>query len=196
MIRPRRAGFTLAEVAVTIVIVGIGLTLILQGLNASTMTAAHTRDMRLARELGLRTLGEIASGLWWDEIETGTDGAYEDHPEFTWEIALGDEPFIDDEMDDEAMDTWAERQRIRDEREREKAAEDAEDEDENEPQEPYEKVRVRVHFPKIQELPDHLDIERWIPWEQAYGPEEDEKGDAKGAEGSEGSGGSGETGEK
>ncbi len=171
-----RSGFTLAEVAVTIVIVGIGLTLILQGLNASQLTAAHTRNMRLARELNLRTLGEIASGLWWDRVETGSDGVYEDYPEFSWEVVLADESFTDEDLDEDASDTWAERNRVREEREqraRERAAEAGDSEDDVEPQEAYEKVRVRVRFPKIQELPDHLDLERWIPWEQVYGPTEE-----------------------
>ena len=39
-----RAGFTLAEVMVTLVIVGIGLTLVLQGLNTAKLTAAQTRN--------------------------------------------------------------------------------------------------------------------------------------------------------
>jgi prepilin-type N-terminal cleavage/methylation domain-containing protein len=181
-VRRARSGFTLAEVAVTIVIVGIGLTLILQGLNASQLTATHTRNMRLARELALRTLGEISSGLWWEDIESTSDGVYEDYPDFSWEVALGDEPFVNDDLDEDATDTWAERDRLRkerDDRAREKAAEEGKSEDDTEPQEAYEKVKVRVRFPKMQELPDHLDLELWVPWEQVYGPTEESEAAAK-----------------
>ena len=179
----RRSGFTLAEVAVTIVIVGIGLTLVLQGLNASQLTAAQTRNMRLARELALRTIGEISSGLWWETFTTESTGTYEavyeDHPEFSGEIALGDETFADDEYGDETTDTWAERERIEADREAQARAErtssEDEEEEEEEIEEAYEKVRVRVHFPRIQQLPDHLEIERWVPWDQVYQPEEDEE---------------------
>ena len=59
-----RSGFTLAEIAVTIVIVGIGLVLVLQGLNHSKMTAAHTRNMKLARELGHLTMGQVEAGIY------------------------------------------------------------------------------------------------------------------------------------
>ena len=52
-----RAGFTLAEVAVTLVIVAIGPTLVLQGLNTSKMSAAQTHNRKVARELALLTLG-------------------------------------------------------------------------------------------------------------------------------------------
>ncbi len=201
--RLARAGFTLAEVAVTIVIVGIGLTLVLQGLNASQLTAAQTRNTRLARELGLRTLGEISSGLWWETFTTSGAGTYEavyeDHPEFSGEIALGEEPFLDDDLDDETLDTWGERDRLREEREARARADSTstdEEEEEEEVEEPYEKVRVRVRFPRIQELPDHLDIERWIPWNQVYQPEEDEPteeaGGTESSESSSDTGGSGE----
>ena len=37
----RNSGFTLAEVAVTLVIVGVGLLFVLQGLSTSKFTAAH-----------------------------------------------------------------------------------------------------------------------------------------------------------
>ena len=162
----RTAGFTLAEVAVTIVIVGIGLTMVLQGLNASQLTALQTRNMRLARELGLETLGQIESGLFWDEIVSGLSGAYEDYPDFFWEIALGDDTFPDQDDDEYRYDTWAERDRLREEQELD------EDEDE-EAHDEYEKVRVRVTFPKILELTNELLLERWMGWEQVYGPDEE-----------------------
>ena len=48
-----RAGFTLAEVAVTLLIVGLILVLMLEGLNGAKITAAHTRNLRLAQDLGI-----------------------------------------------------------------------------------------------------------------------------------------------
>ena len=48
-----RAGFTLAEAAVTIALVAVTLTILLQSLEGSKMMAAHTRDQKIARELAL-----------------------------------------------------------------------------------------------------------------------------------------------
>ena len=45
--------------------------------------------------------------------------------------------------------------------------------------EPYETVRIRVTFPKLGEQPNTLDLERYVPWEQVYGEDEEEK-DAEG----------------
>ena len=57
------SGFTLAEVAVTIVIVGIGMLLVLEGLNVSKMTAAQTRNMkRKLRSGGILDELQQASG--------------------------------------------------------------------------------------------------------------------------------------
>ena len=80
----RRGGFTLAEVAVTIAIVGIALTLAMQTLNGATLRAAHTRNMKTARELGLYTLGQIEAGLYWEDIEAGLGASYSelDFPDF------------------------------------------------------------------------------------------------------------------
>ena len=83
-----RAGFTLAEVAVTLVIVAIGLTLVLQGLNTSKMSAAQTHNRKVARELALLTLGEIEAGLYWEDLNSSSDilagtyaeAGYEDEP--------------------------------------------------------------------------------------------------------------------
>jgi type II secretory pathway pseudopilin PulG len=163
-----RSAFTLAEVAVTVVIVGLGLTMVLQGLNASQLTAQQTRNTRLARELGLETLGQIESGLFWDDIVSGASGAYEDHPEFEWELALGDDTFPGQD-EDESYDTWSQRRRLREERS------DYDKDEDEETHEEYEKVRVRVTFPKIQQLKNELSLERWMPWEQVYGPDEESR---------------------
>src|SRR6185295_11292020 len=72
----RRGGFTLVEVAVTILIVGMTMLWLLQGLNSAKMTSAQTRNMKLARDLALMTLGQVASGQFRDDIENGLSGSY------------------------------------------------------------------------------------------------------------------------
>ena len=72
----RAAGFTLAEVAVTLVIVAITLTLVLQALTNAKLTAANTRNIKLARDLGLLTLGQVEAGLLQDEIRDFYSGSY------------------------------------------------------------------------------------------------------------------------
>ena len=47
--------------------------------------------------------------------------------------------------------------------------------DEEDAEEPYEKVRIRVSFPVLSEYSNQLELERWIPWDQVYGEEEDEE---------------------
>lgn len=163
--RHARAGFTLAEVAVTIVIVGIALVLVLQGLNTSKVTAAHTRNQKLARDLGLFTLGQIESGLLRDDIDSGMVGTYaeEGYPDFNWEIAVGDDT-LREQPQDGKFDSWAPTA----------AEEEAKKDEEEDAEEPYEKVRVRVTFPKIREFTNELTLERWIPWAQVYGEAEGE----------------------
>ena len=46
----------------------------------------------------------------------------------------------------------------------------------------YEKVRIRVEFPKLAEYENEIVLERWIPWEQVYGPDEEAAAE-EGAEG-------------
>lgn len=159
------SAFTLAEVAVTIVIVAIALLLVLQGLNTSKMTAAHTRNQKLARDLGLYTLGQIESGLFRDDLDTGMAGNYaeEGYPEFTWELAVGDD-VLPEQPQDGKYDSWAPT------RAEEEAAKD-EDED---AEEPYEKIRIRVMYPKVREFTNELTLERWVPWKQVYGEAEGE----------------------
>ncbi len=163
-----RAGFTLAEVAVTLLIVGLGLVVLLQGLNTAKMTAAYTRNLKLASELARLTLGRVAAGLFQDELDEDAymDGSYADegYPEFSWELLLGDETFGDPKDDRDRFDSfdW-----------------DAQDEDsEEEVEEPYDKVKVRVSFPAMRAFADgetraSLVLEEWIPWKQIYGEEEE-----------------------
>ena len=34
---------------------------------------------------------------------------------------------------------------------------------------------MKVFFPKLRDYKNYLILESWIPWEQVYGPEEDEE---------------------
>jgi hypothetical protein len=153
-------------VAVTIAVVGIALTLLIEGLNGSKIRAAHTRNSRLARDLGLYTLGQVASrtGEFSDELDDRMNGTYAelDLPDWEWEVLLGEEQFDDaEESADGRFDSW----RDRDEEEDEEEDEDAE--------QPYEKVRVRVRFPRLLELTNHMDLERWLPWDTVHADLED-----------------------
>lgn len=173
-----RDGFTLAEVAVTLVIVGIGLLFVLQGLSTSKFTAAQTHNRKLARELALVTLGEIQAGLYREELgdddhlygNYGEDG----YEEWLWEVALGDASLSDEEPERSGLtfDTFADRQRRIDEAEED---EDKKDKDEEDAREPYEKVRIRVSYPKLGDFPHSITLERWMPWDDVYGPAEDQQ---------------------
>lgn len=167
---PGRAGFTLAEVAVTLVIVGVTLLWVLEGLNRAKMTAAHTHNAKIAAELATFTLGEIESGLYWDDIDDrGLDGNYaeEGYESFWWEVVLGEETF----PDLEGAEPLLEHDSLRERRMRaERAREDREEED---VEKVYEKVRIRVVFPQFTEQKPEVILERWIPWKQVYGPSDD-----------------------
>ena len=197
--RAATRGFTLAEIAVTIVIVGIGLTLVLQGLNTSKKTAAQTRNMKLARELGLYTLGQVECGLYSDDIEEGLRGDYsqEGWPDFSYEVAVGDQTFTEEapEDPDDPNKPWDNGARARADQQdssSSSASASTKDSEEEEEVEPYEKVRVRVRFPKISDAKNELVLERWVPWEQVYGEAEDQAPQALG--GTQDAGGAGSTG--
>ena len=161
--RTSREAFTLAEVAVTIAVVGLALVWMLQALNAAKLTAAQTRNLKLARELALLTLGQVESGMFEEDLDDERlEGTYaeEGYAEFAYEVVIGDENFMPP-PDSEAFDNWLEeRYRSEDEDEDEEAAQ------------PYEKVQVKVVFPPIGELKNELVLERWLPWEQVHPPEE------------------------
>jgi prepilin-type N-terminal cleavage/methylation domain-containing protein len=172
--RGARAGFTLVEVAMTIVIVGIGLVLVLQGLNTAKITAAQTRNEKLARELGMYTLGQIESGLYMEDIEQGLSGNYSDHgaieQAFTYEVVVGDETFTDTNPN-APFDSWKPRTQ--------KQIDDKKKKDEDQLPEAYEKVKIKIVFPKLLEYQNELVLERWIPWNQVYGETEDDGTKAK-----------------
>jgi prepilin-type N-terminal cleavage/methylation domain-containing protein len=170
----KRGGFTLAEVAVTLVIVGITLLWVLEGMNRAKMTAAHTHNVKIAEELAMQTLSEIEAGLFWEDIdEHGIDGNYaeEGYESFHWEVVVGEETFADMQGAEPLLeyDTFAEQRKL------EEKARAESDEDEEEVEEPYEKVRIRVTFPQFTEQKAEVILERWIPWEQVYGPSEEDK---------------------
>ena len=175
----------------TIVIVGIGMLLVLQGLNTAKLTAAHTRNTKLARELALTTLGQIASGQFQEDIQDGLEGSYaeEGYPEFSFEVVVGDDSFREATTDG-PFDSWS----YRDERARENE-EDDKDKEKKDPQEetdePFEKVKIKITFPKIdvakEQLKNELVLEEWIPWKQVYGQKEEAEAESRPA-GQEGSG--------
>ena len=172
----RRRGFTLAEVAVTIALVGLALAWMLQVLNAAKLNAAQARNLKLARELALLTLGQIESGLFADEIDDERiDGTYaeEGYPDFGFEAVIGDENFRPDEDDLEAFDNWRHEQ----DRKRRESRKDGKEEDEAE--QPYEKIQVKVTFPQVQELKNEYVLEHWVAWKQIHPDEEGEEGAAE-----------------
>jgi prepilin-type N-terminal cleavage/methylation domain-containing protein len=185
--RPSRRGFTLAEVAVTIVIVGIGMLLVLQGLNTAKMSALQTKNLKLARELALETLGQISSGLYQDDIEKGYHGTYaqEGFPDFTFDVAVGDValPVTEGSKggNGNSFDSWARPVNSQTD------TQDSKDKSAKDPKEvtdqPYEKVKIKVTFPTLriekEELKHELVLEQWIPWKQVYGSNELDTGDAQ-----------------
>jgi prepilin-type N-terminal cleavage/methylation domain-containing protein len=163
-----RGGFTLAEVAVTLVIVGVALVYILQGVNTSYILAAQTHNRKVARELAFLTLAQVDSGLFWEDIDDRMFGNYaeEGYEDWHWEVVCGDETFSDELFEAEGglqYDYYRERER--------REEEDDDDDELDETHEPFETVRIRVTFPKLGEFQNAITLERNIPWEQVYGPE-------------------------
>lgn len=179
----RRSGFTLAEAAVTIAIVALTLTAVMESLERAKLKAAHTQLEKTAKELGMMTLGAIESGMWWDDIESGRSGSYADneYPNFYWELALGEETFIEVEDNEQGsgFDNWAHNRELALEREYSSSSSNDDDEDE-EAMEPYEQVRIRITFPKLREYENEVILERWVAWEQVYGEDEEEEGEGDG----------------
>lgn len=175
-----RAGFTLAEVAVTLVIVAIGLTLVQQGLSTALFNAAHTNQRKVARDLAQLTLGRLAAGLYLEELQNSSDlltGSYaeEGYEDYHYEVVIGDETFLEEDRGPESgyHDSWeAERQRQerlddRNSYERER--------DEEEVEQPFEKVRIKVTFPKLGERSNELVLEQWMEWELVHGASEEDQ---------------------
>ncbi|MCA9002237.1 MAG: hypothetical protein KDB61_09950 [Planctomycetes bacterium] len=167
-----RAGFTLAEAAITIALVGLTITYTLRALTAAQTTAAHTHEVKLAREMALRTLGEIGTGQFLVDGNEVLTGTYDEEvaPYMSYEVAFGEATLptrdgTQDDSYDKPFDNWQAREQYR--------AENDLDEPVEGEHEPFEKVVIRVTFPKHSDLPDFIELESWIPWEQVYGPDED-----------------------
>jgi prepilin-type N-terminal cleavage/methylation domain-containing protein len=178
-----KRGFTLAEVAVTIAIVGLALAWMLQTLSSSKMTAAYSRNLKLARELSIYTLGQIESGLYAEELDQDRiEGSYADegYPDFFFEAVLGDESLSPNRDDARAFDNWRHEQQVK--------QRNSTREEEEETEQPYEKVQVRVTFPKIGDLKNDYIVERWLPWKQVHPDEETAEGGKAGSGASSGSG--------
>ncbi|MCP5024387.1 MAG: hypothetical protein GY930_21785 [bacterium] len=168
--RHGRAGFTLAEAAITIAIVGLTITYTLRALTAAQTTAAHTHEVKLAREMALRTLGEVSTGQFLVDSGEVLTGTYDEEiaPFMAYEVAFGDATLPTRTHDDErerSFDNWQARDQYRQENNLE--------EDLDGEHEPFEKVVIRVSFPKHSDLPDFIELESWIPWEQVYGLDEE-----------------------
>jgi prepilin-type N-terminal cleavage/methylation domain-containing protein len=168
--RPRSSSqaFTLAEVAVTIAIVGLILVFVLQGINEAKMLAAHTRNRRLARELALQTIGQIESSMFKDEIrDDRIEGTYADegYADFAFEAVIGDKNFRS-RNESGGFDNWN----------TEADQKKKEDQDEDQEQ-PYEKVQIKVTFPGTSEdiSKNELVLEKWLPWKQVH-PDDDKSG--------------------
>lgn len=174
----RSTGFTLAEVAVTIAIVGFMLTMLAQGLHGAKFQAAYTRNYKVARELAVVTLGELASGVYSNELE-GDDrleGTYADegYPDFYYELLIGDEQFDDYDASEDRTSLPYDTVRARQDREEEARRENDDDDEDEEVEEFYETVRIRVFFPAIKDYPNELVLEQWVEWALIHGESEEE----------------------
>jgi prepilin-type N-terminal cleavage/methylation domain-containing protein len=162
--RRARAAFTLVEVAVAILIVGIALTLVLQSLNVSKLRAKQTQNLKLARELGSLTMGRVSAGLYREELDSYLGGSYAEdgYADFSYEIVLADNTFPETEegVAGPRFDNWYD--------------DDIEEDEDDDAEEPYEKVRIRVTFPRLMDFTNQLELELWIPWDQVYGEDEDD----------------------
>ncbi len=171
--RRARRGFTLAEVAVTLAVVSLALVWMIQALNTAKVTAAQTRNLKLARELALLTLGQLETGQYRDEIDDEEiQGTYAEvgYPDFSFEAVIG-EANLPPPPNDQAYDNWLEERR---------QAESKKDDKEEEVEQAYERVQVRVTFPQLLEMPNELVIERWLPWSLVHPSEEDQTAQAQG----------------
>lgn len=189
----RRGGFTLAEVMVTLLIAAVALLMVVQGLAQANRDSANTYYRKVAMDLALVTLGEVESGLFWEQMTEDVNArlgpfSYAEHDEefadWTYVIEIGEDEFTD-EYDDPLLeyDSFTERDRREEEAEAELRRERDSDEDESleDAEEPYQKVRITVTYPRLgEDVENEIEIERWIPWDQVYGTSEDEEEGAEG----------------
>lgn len=169
-----RGGFTLAEAAVTIAIVALMLIYVLQGLQGAKIAAFYTKQRKTAYELGVGLLGEIKAGLYREELESGATGDFadKDEPDFSWEVALGEDALDESGDTERPYDNLAERRSWQQDQD---DASDSDEEDDEEAAEPFEKIKVRVVFPPLGDRPNELVIEQWVDWVEIYGEDEEEE---------------------
>ena len=164
MPNPRNdAGFTLAEMVVTLLIVALLLVISVQGIQRTMSQSAYTRDSRIARELALLQLGRLEAGLYMDEIEDHMEGDFsdDDQPYFAWELVLGTEEFYDEDVEEsDRFDSWEDY--------------DEDEDEEADSGEPWVVARVKVTFPQHPERTNELILERWLTREFVYGPEDED----------------------
>ena len=129
----------------------------------------------LADSVALSLQGGALSGALGDEDSTGPGwiGRAEAFAEWgqslDWELALGEDALAeatDDDGTERPFDNYAARRDWEDSQD--------DDEEDEESTEPFEKVKLRVSYPKFSDYPQELVLERWIRWEQVYGPSEED----------------------
>src|SRR5262249_52651545 len=122
----------------------------------------QTRNLKVARDLAELVVGQVESGLFQDEVQSGSgmQGTFSEqgYPEFSYEIVLGDDTFNEPDKTTGAFDTWKKKD--------EKKKEQVDEQDQAE--QPYEKVKVRVTFPKLEEFTNQVTLEQWLPWKQVH----------------------------
>ncbi len=84
--RAGRAGFTLVEMLVTIVLVSLALVGIFGGMGAASRTEAKARDADLLQRLALQKMNEVGVVLDPRTSETSGDFADQGHPDVEWTI--------------------------------------------------------------------------------------------------------------
>ncbi len=87
-----RRGFTLVEVLAALLLIGIVLPAIMEGISVSQRTAYTARTSLEAAALAEAKLDEIvASGQWSSSASSGDFG--EDHPGYRWEMQVADRDY-------------------------------------------------------------------------------------------------------
>jgi len=177
-----RGGFTLAEVAVTLLIMGLCMLYVLQGLNESRHTAMYTYRTKMAREMATLLLSKVEAGAYWEDLESDNmlsgacveeDELYED---YFWEMTFGDEAEFSTVLEGDRK-KWDRDDHTtlsyRDMQERERDHDEGEDELLTE--EPFEDVRVRITLETELENKVLITLEKKIPWDLVYGTNEEEE---------------------
>lgn len=186
----RASGFTLAEIAITLLIVGFTLLMVLEGLETAKLGAAHSHNRKVAMGLAQGTIANVEAGRYWEDLEgvKGTlEGNYADVDEryevFYWELIVGDDELSEEEQEDDNsyFDNYRHR-RVQAEENEEYTDEDAAYSETGTTGGPYERVVVRVTFPKLSRLDNTLTIERWIPLAQVFGSSPDDNLEAASGE--------------